>query len=111
MSSILSNPLSQRSAAPFRSLQGLGAGAWLDSIPSSAKIALKPSDFLLAMSMRLGLEMPLGSVVPICKCGKDIDKDSYHLLTCKTDGGPIWTHETLTSVGSDCLQHLKMSHQ
>ena len=41
---------------------------------------------------------------------KDIDKDGYH-LTCKTGGGPIWTHKTLTSVWSDCLQHLKMSHQ
>ena len=111
VSSILSNPLSQRSAARFRSLQGLGAGVWLDSIPSSAKLALKPSDFRLATRMRLGLEMPLGSVVPICECGKDIDKDGYHLLTCKTGGGPIWTHETLTSVWSDCLQHLKMSHQ
>ena len=98
VSSILSNPLSQRSAARFRSLQRLGAGAWLDSIPSSAKLALKPSDFRLAMRMGLGLEMTLGSVVPICECGKDIDKDSYHLLTCKTGGGPIWTHETLTSV-------------
>ena len=111
VSSILSNPLSQRSAAQFRSLQGLGAGAWLDSIPYSAKLALKPSDFCLAMRMRLGLEMPLSSVVPICKFGKDIDKDGYHLLTCKTDGGPIWIHETLTSVWSNCLQHLKMSHQ
>ena len=111
VSSILSNPLSQHSAARFRLLQGLGAGAWLDSIPSSAKLALKPSDFCLAMRMRLGLEMPLGSVVPICECGKDIDKDGYHLLICKTGGGPIWTHETLTSVWSDCLQHLKMSHQ
>ena len=111
VSSILSNSLSQRSAARFRSLQELGAGAWLDSIPSSAKLALKPSDFRLATRMRLGLEMPLGSVVPVCECGKDIDKDGYHLLTCKTGGGPIWTHETLSSVWSDCLQHLKMSHQ
>ena len=98
MSSILSNPLYQRSTARFRSLQGLGAGTWLDSIPSSAKLALKPNDFRLAIRMRLDLEMLLGSVVPICECGKDIDKDGYHLLTCKTGGGPIWTHETLTSV-------------
>ena len=111
VSSILSNPLSRRSAAWFRSLQGLGAGAWLDSIPSSAKLALKPSDFRLATRMKLGLEMPLGSVVPVCECDKDIDEDGYHLLTCKTGGGPIWTHETLSSVWSDCLQHLKMSHQ
>ena len=60
--------------------------------------------------MRLVCEMPLGSVVSICECGKDIDSDGYHLLTCKTGGGPIWTRETLASVWSDCLQHLKITH-
>ena len=110
VSSILANPQSKRSAARFGSLQGVGPGACLDSIPLSAKFAIKPGDFRLATRMRLGCEMPLGSVVSTCECGKDIDSDGYHLLTCKTGGGPIWTHETLASVWSDCLQHLKITH-
>ena len=40
VSSILANPQSQRSSARFRSLQGVGAGAWLDLIPLSTKFAL-----------------------------------------------------------------------
>ena len=111
VSSILANPQSKRSSARFRSLQGTGAGAWLDSIPQSAKFALKPGEFRLATRLRLGCEMPLGSVVSTCECGKDVDRDGYHLLTCKSGGGPVWTHETLSSVWSSCLQQLKMTHQ
>ena len=48
VSSILANPQSQRSSARFRSLQGVGAGAWLDSILLSTKFALKPDEFRLA---------------------------------------------------------------
>ena len=64
----------------------------------STKFALKPGEFRLATRLRLGCEMPLGSVISTCECGKDVDGDGYHFLTCKTGGGPIWTHETLSSV-------------
>ena len=55
--------------------------------------------------------MPLASVIATCDCGKDVDGDGYHFLTCKTGGGPIGTHETLSSVLSNCLQQLNMTHQ
>ena len=74
----MSNPQSQRSSARFRSLQGVGADAWLDSIPLSTKIALKPGEFCLATRLRLGCEMLLGSVISTCDCGKDVDGDGYH---------------------------------
>ena len=32
-------------------------------------------------------------------------------MTCKTGGGPVWTHEALANTWSDCLQQLNISHQ
>ena len=43
---------------------------------------------------------------PKCDCGKPIDQEGYHLLTCKTGGGPVWIHNTIASVWSECLKHL-----
>ena len=36
--------------------------------------------------------------------------DGYHLTTCKTEGGPVWTHETLANTRSDCLQQHNITH-
>ena len=55
--------------------------------------------------------MPLHSVTKSCECGKDIDGHGYHLITCKTGGGPVWTHETVANICSDCLKHLHITHQ
>jgi hypothetical protein len=109
-SSILSNPQSLQDGARMRSLQGKGAGAWLESIPVSTKFALKAGDFCLATRLRLGCDMPLGMVSSFCDCGKTIDKAGYHLLTCKTGGGPIWSHETIVGVWGDCLKQLQIVH-
>ena len=109
-SSLLSNPQSLEDGARMRSLQGKGAGAWLESIPVSTKFALKAGDFCLATRMRLGCDMPLCTASSICDCGKAIDKVGYHLLTCKTGGGPVWSHETIAGVWCDCLKHLQIVH-
>ena len=111
VSTMKDNPQSLRDGARFRSLQGIGAGAWLDAIPVSSKFALKPGNFCLATRMRLGCAMPLQSVTKSCECGKNIDGDGYHLTTCKTGGGPVWTHETISNVWSDCLKQLHITHQ
>ena len=50
-----------RDAARLRSLQGKGAGAWLEAVPSSKKLALRPSDFRLASF--LDLVVPSHSLV------------------------------------------------
>ena len=75
------------------------------------KVCIKAWRVSSSNTLRLGCEMPLRSVISICDCGKDVDGDGYHFLTCKTGGGPIWTHETLLSVWSNCLQQLNMTHQ
>ena len=45
--------------------------------------------------------MPIRHATSTCECGKGIDGDGdgYHLMTCKTGGGPVWTHGTLANTG------------
>ena len=46
-----------------------------------------------------------------CNCGASLDDSGYHLLTCKTGGGPVWSHESVASVWSDCLKNLNIPHR
>ncbi|XP_062506125.1 uncharacterized protein LOC134182711 [Corticium candelabrum] len=71
--------------------------------------------------MRLGASLPvLGNIekcIPLC--GKDIDKQGYHLLTCKFGGGPIFRHDRfldnyynmLQEVGFHCRKELTAQFQ
>ena len=43
-----------KDAARLRSVQGKGAGAWLNAIPSKEPLTLKSSEFRLGVSLRLG---------------------------------------------------------
>ena len=52
---------SDRDAAWLRSLQGRGAGAWLDVIPTSTKHALKTNEFSLVSYLRLGVTLPFAN--------------------------------------------------
>ena len=108
VSQLLGSDQPSRTKARLRSLQGKGAGAWLETIPSSLEFALKPCNYCVATRLRLGCPMPLSSQTgnPKCDCSKPIDQEGYHLLTCKTGGGPVWTHNTIASVWSECLKHL-----
>ena len=80
---------SDRDAARLRSLQGRGAGAWLDVISTSGKHALQANEFSIASNLRLGLALPFTNWVKVCDCGRDLDQQGYHLLTCKYGGGPV----------------------
>ena len=95
-------------AARLRSLQGKGAGAWLNSIPSSK--TLSPGNFILAASLRLGLAVPLPHWAYNCECGKKLDPEGYHFLTCKVGGGPVWSHNYMVSAWSDCRSQLYLPH-
>lgn len=59
--------------------------------------------------MRLGTEIP-ASFVKSCECGKEIDSDGFHMITCKTGGGPVSTHESVANVWSECLRTLNITH-
>ena len=54
--------------------------------------------------------MPCSSWIAQCECGKEVDKEGYHLLTCKFGGGPVWEHNTIPSCWSDCLNELQICH-
>ena len=74
----------------------------------------------LAASMRLGLPylFPewVNKWVNKCHCGRPLDADGFnangfHLLTCKTGGGPVWTHDSMVSVWAECLGSLHLHHK
>ena len=67
----------------------------------------------LAAFVRLGLSMPLPHSIKTCECGKPLDSipTGYHLLTCKTGGGPVLTHNTIVSTWSDCLNQIHLPNK
>ena len=106
----IDNAATTRDASRLRSIQGKGAGAWLSSIPSSQRFALNSCNYRLASLLRLGMSLSLSDWLPKCHCGTLQDDSGYHLLTCKSEGGSIWTHEAIASVWSDCLRDLHIHH-
>ena len=52
--------------------------------------------------------MPLASGQ--CDCGKELDSDEYHLITCKTGGSPVIRHNNMVLAWSDCLSQLQLHH-
>ena len=110
-SELLGYTNSLRQAARLRSLQGKAAGSWLEAVPTSPKFALKPANFRLATRLRLGCSMPISLAIERCECSKINDREGYHLLTCKTGGGPIWSHKSEANVWCDCLRDLNITHR
>ena len=101
----------EKDAGRMRSLQGRGAGGWLETVPTSDKHALKQNEFRLASCLRLGVCLPFSQLLVKCECGAELDREGYHLITCKYGGGPVWTHNTLVSGWSECLSDLLICHQ
>ena len=46
-----------------------------------------------------------------CDCGKELDIQGYHLITCKTGAGPVHAHNSIVSAWSNCLSQLNLSHK
>ena len=78
----------------------------MDAFPTSTKFALSSGDYRLATRVKLGCSMPLSSHLKQCECGRRL----FHLLTCKTGGGPVWSHNAITGVWADCLRTLSIPH-
>ena len=72
--------------------------------------ALNSCDFCLTSFLCLGLPIAFSSWTTTCNCGALIDDSGYHLLTCKTGGGLVWPHESISSVWSDCFRGLHVHH-
>ena len=89
-------------------MHGRGAGSWLEAIPGEKALTLSPSDFCLAASLHLGINLPFSSWGLICQCGKEVNE--FHLLTCKLGGGPVWQHNEIVAGWNSCLQDLTIHH-
>ena len=66
--------------------------------------------------MRLGIPVSFPEWVDKCDCGRNLDikgsdTDGFHLLTCKNGGGPVWTHDSMMSVWSECLSSVHLLHK
>ena len=90
---------SGKDSARLRFLQGKCAGSWLNAIPSTQNLANLLGNFRLAAFIRLGIAMPLPLLADEyeSECGKTIDREGYHLLTCKVGGGLVWSHNCIVS--------------
>ena len=74
-------------------------------------LAFEPNDFPLACRVRLGVPVPVPHWIRSCNCGDSLDDSGYHLITCKTGGGPVWTHDSVVSTWSDCLRSIDIHHK
>ena len=83
----------------------------MSALPTDQEFALSTYNFRLATLLCLGMPIPLSDWSGSCKCGAQLDNSGYHLLTCKTGGGPVWSNNTTAATWGDCLQdvhaHLK----
>ena len=87
---------SHRDEACIRLIYRQGAGAWLDTAPTSDKNTLKPSEFYLVSCLRIGQPLSYSKWITKCDYGAEIDEYRYH-LTCKYRGGPVWGHNSIVS--------------
>ena len=62
-----------------------------------------------ATMMRLGCDIP--ALRSCSDCGKELDIQGHHLITCKTGGGPVHTHNSIVSAWSNCLSQLNLPHK
>ena len=53
----------------------------------------------------------LASVVEKYEYGRNIDREGFHLLTCKSGGGPIWSHNSIVSAWCDYLQEVNTTYR
>ncbi|XP_065842630.1 uncharacterized protein [Oscarella lobularis] len=94
-----------RDVARLRSCRGSQAGRWVEAVPTSKALALKPNAFRLAAYLRLGCPLDFAlACFDSCECNSVIDNQGYHLLTCKHGGGPVWAHNNIVSGWADCVR-------
>ena len=101
-----------KDTARLLSLQGKGAGAWIDCIPSSQRFALSPGLYRLA-TFGAGITSALTRFsykVRVWKAPRPRGRPGYHLITCKSGGGPVWTHNSIVSTWSECLSQVHLCH-
>ena len=103
----LENTTTLRDAARIRSLQGKGAGSWISAIPTSGKFA--PVSIVWRLSggwVYLYLPMTKYKLVTVANQFMIPVATIKSLVT-----GPVWTHNSIMSVWSECLASLQIHHR
>ena len=103
---IIDHACSKPSAARLHSLQGRGAGAWINAISSCGKLSMKPSEYI-----RLGMSMPFHFLIATCECGPSLDSKGFHFLTCKLGGSPVRMYNAVVAGWFDCFRDLDLHHK
>ena len=57
------------------------------------------------------MALPFTNFINERDCGKELDKNGYHLLTCKYGGGPVWSHNCIVDGWTECLSDLHIPYQ
>eukprot|EP00898_Chlorokybus_atmophyticus_P000542 jgi/Chlat1/1489/Chrsp12S00110 len=77
------------------SASGVGAGAWLTTMPLFPALQLSADVFRTALRIRLGLPHPILAAVERCLCGVTLTTEGTHLLRCPVGRGRTATHDAL----------------
>ena len=56
------------------------------------------------------MALPFINWIRTCDCGHDLDEQGFHLLTCKSGSGPVWTHNSVLKGWRECLSELHLPH-
>ncbi|CAI7877308.1 unnamed protein product [Closterium sp. NIES-54] len=83
--------------ARLTSLQGVGAGAWLQSVPYADPLRIPEAQWQVASSSRLGLPIPQLALTGQCSCGQAIDDMTvpHHAVRCPRFGVATTIHDTV----------------
>ena len=82
-----------------------------DRQTDSGSVYTQKQQFSIGILPAIGISISMADWSTTCNCGASINDSGYDLLTCKTGGGPVWSHECLASVWSDCFRELRIHHR
>ena len=75
--------------ARLLSCGGSSSGCWLQALPRSHDLSMKSAEFSFAAQLRFGTRLPALEGLTLCvsQCGKELDKEGFHAISCKWEGG------------------------
>ena len=88
--------VNQEDRARILAAASIGAGAWLDAVPSSSFGTLLDRETLrISVGLRVGADL---CQPHSCKCGVVVDKKGLHTLSCRYSAGRIARHAAVNDV-------------
>ena len=83
------------------------SGAFLSAIPvPSLGTHLSPDELRIAMALRTGSKI---CETHLCKCGQNVDKFGFHLLSCKFNEGRLPRHAAINDIICPALKSAGMA--